>query len=98
MLLSIDTHRLTPAGYVSTTYTEEEIDAIGAYAPSLNRCYLIPIAEASRRRALHLRLDPTRNNQARGIRWAETYDFEQMIARMHERHETGSSRWAKLVR
>jgi hypothetical protein len=31
-------------GYVITNYTSREIDAVGAYGPELDRCYLLPIA------------------------------------------------------
>jgi PD-(D/E)XK nuclease superfamily protein len=75
------TNRYTPAGYVSTSYNAGEIDAVGVYSPELRRCFLVPISEVSGRRALYLRLDPTRNNQARGIKWAQKYDLEAMIVR-----------------
>jgi PD-(D/E)XK endonuclease len=75
----LKTSRYTPGGYVTTGYTPAEVDAIGAYSPELNRCYLIPISEVSGGRAVHLRLDPTRNNQAQGIRWAADYELEAMI-------------------
>src|SRR6478672_10913008 len=35
--------RLTPNGYLRATYSPDEVDAIGAWSPDLNRCYLIPI-------------------------------------------------------
>jgi len=76
------TNRHTPGGYVSTSYTTDEIDAVGAYAPDLRRCFLIPISEAENRRALHLRLDPTKNNQAQGIKWARDYDLPTVLAGM----------------
>ena len=78
----LQTNRFTPAGYVSTSYTAAEIDALCAYVPELHRCYLIPVEEISGRRALHLRLDPTRNNQAQGIKWARDYELRAMVRRM----------------
>ena len=42
---SCRTSRHTPRGYLRTTYAASEIDAIGLYAPSTDRCYLIPIDE-----------------------------------------------------
>jgi hypothetical protein len=78
----LQTNRYTPAGYVSTSYTAAEIDAVCAYAPELHRCYLMPVDEISGRRALHLRLDPTRNNQARGIKWARDYELRAMVRKM----------------
>jgi hypothetical protein len=77
----LKTNRYTPGGYVSTSYSAAEIDAIGAYSPELNRCFLIPVAEVLSRRVLHLRLSPTKNGQAQGIRWADDYGFEAMLRR-----------------
>jgi hypothetical protein len=62
----LQTNRCTPGGYVSTSYMAAEVDVIAAYSPDLHRGFLIPINEASGRRAIHLRLDPTRNNLLRG--------------------------------
>lgn len=64
--IRLKTSRFTPGGYVTTSYTADEVDAIIAFSPELQRCFLIPISEASGRRALYLRLNPTRNNQAQG--------------------------------
>ena len=84
----LKTSRYTPRGYVITSYTAEEIDAIGVYAPDLRNCFLIPIAEVSGRRAIHLRVDPSRNNQAQGITWARDYELPAMLARLRSRtHE-----------
>jgi hypothetical protein len=79
LLVSLQTNRYTPGGYVSTSYTAAEIDTVAAYSPELHRCFLIPIGEVSGRRAIHLRLDPTRNNQAHGIKWARDYELGPMI-------------------
>ena len=69
------TCRHTPRGYLRTTYAAAEVDAIGLYAPSTDRCYLIPIDDVEGRAAVLLRVAPTRNNQAVGIRWARDYEF-----------------------
>ena len=79
--INLNTSRLTPAGYVRTTYTPEEVDAIGVYSAEFGRCFLIPIAEVAEGRSIHLRLNPTRNNQALNIRWARDYEFERSIGR-----------------
>jgi hypothetical protein len=91
----LQTSRYTPGGYVKTIYTADEIDAIAAYSPDLHRCFLIPISEASNRRALHLRLDPTRNNQAQRIKWARDYEFASGIDQLRsvpEIRHTGAGR------
>jgi hypothetical protein len=79
--VTLNTSRPTPAGYVRTTYTTDQVDAIGVYSAELGRCFLIPIAEVAGSRAIHLRVDPSRNNQAQGIRWDRDYDLEAVIAR-----------------
>jgi hypothetical protein len=63
------TGRHTPAGYLRSTYAADEIDAIAAYAPDTDSCYLIPIQEVAGCKAISLRLAPTRNNQALGVHW-----------------------------
>jgi hypothetical protein len=75
----LQTCRCTPNGYVRTRYTPREIDAIAAYSPELHRGFLIPISDVVERRSIHLRLDPTRNNQAEGIKWARDYEFASRI-------------------
>jgi hypothetical protein len=88
LLVSFQTSRHTPSGYVSTTYTAEEIDAICAYSPDLHRSFFIPAAEVAGRRGIHIRVDPTRNNQARNIKWASDYDFRRAIRRLqHSQRE-----------
>jgi len=81
----LQTCRYTPGGYVKTSYSAHEVDAIVAYSPGLHRCFLIPIGEAAGRRAIHLRLDPTKNNQAQGIKWAREYELGPMIDRLRTR-------------
>jgi hypothetical protein len=83
--INLSGSRLTPGGYVRTTYTAAEVDAIGAYSAELKSCFLIPIAEVNERRGVHLRLEPARNNQARRIRWAHEYEFGAMVSRARSR-------------
>ena len=75
------TSRHTPRGYLRSTYSADEVDAVAAYAPDPGACYLIPIEEASRRSTLSLRLGPTANNQAANVRWARDYELEQSLRR-----------------
>jgi hypothetical protein len=86
------TSRLTPAGYVRTTYSADEIDAIAIYCQPLNRCFLLPIQEMAGQSYLHLRLAPARNNQRAGIRMAEDYDLARMIDRLGAVAQLGE-RW-----
>jgi hypothetical protein len=62
-----------------TTYSADEIDAIAAYAPDTDRCYLIPVDEVGKRTVLSLRIAPPENNQARLIRWAKDYELERAL-------------------
>lgn len=85
LVVGLATNRHTPGGYVSTTYTANEVDVIAAYSPELHRGFLVPISEASGRRAIHLRLDPARNNQELGIKWARDYEFAPAMERLRSR-------------
>lgn len=68
------TSRHSPTqGYVVTTYSPEEIDAIGIYCAGYDECLLVPIEEVSGMTHLHLRVDPTRNGQRCGVRMAAQY-------------------------
>lgn len=49
-----------------------EIDAFGVYSPELDLVYLVPVDEVAQRRG-YLRVEPTRNGQRTGIRWAAEY-------------------------
>jgi hypothetical protein len=80
--IRLQTCRYTPNGYVRTSYTPAEVDAIAAYSRELHRGFLIPISEVSGRRSVHLRLDPTKNNQADGIKWARDYELASGIDRL----------------
>ena len=78
------TSRLTPAGYLRTTYSEEEIDAIAVYCLELRCCYLLPVSMVAGKSYVHLRLARSRNNQESRINWAEQYELGA-IAQLGER-------------
>ena len=95
-VITVDTstRRLTPRGYVSTTYAASEIDGIGVYCQELKRCYYLPIELAAGRRGFYLRLAPTANNQELAINWAADYEFgaiAQLGERRHGMAEAGGS-------
>jgi len=75
------TSRHTPAGYLKSTYSAEEIDAIAAYARETDSCYLIPIQEVAGHKTISLRLTATRNNQAERVRWARDYELLPSLRR-----------------
>ena len=47
-------------------------DAIGAYAPDLDRCFLVPVDQCPRS-VCRLRIDATTNGQMQRIRWAADF-------------------------
>jgi hypothetical protein len=72
-------------GLIHRSYRVGEIDAVAAYSPDTGRCYLLPAELSVECAAVALRLAPTRNNQASGIRWARDFEFaarmEQLLGR-----------------
>jgi hypothetical protein len=82
----LKTSRHTPRnGYVITTYDNTEVDAVAAYCPELDRCYLLPISLVGGRKSIYLRVGPPRNNQRLGLKWADAYEFPGAIAQLGER-------------
>lgn len=49
-----------------------EADAFGVFCAALGTVYLVPV-EAVPPRGAHLRLEPAKNRQERGVRWADDY-------------------------
>ena len=83
VVLRMRTSRYTPSrGYVRTVYSAAEIDAVAAYCPDLNRCFLIPIEQIGGQGFMHLRLAPARNNQRQLIRMADDYDLGKMVGQL----------------
>jgi hypothetical protein len=78
------TSRLTPHGYVRTTYASGEIDGVAAYCPELESCYWLPITEFDGRVSVSLRLRPADNGQRSGLRWASDHPLGA-IAQLGER-------------
>lgn len=59
-------------------------DAFGVYFPPTQSVYVVPVREASTF-TIGLRLGPTRNNQRRGVRFADDYEIARWAA--EELHE-----------
>ena len=53
----------------------DQIDFFGVFCPETGGVYLVPIEDALLRWQVALRFSPARNNQARNIRKAETYEI-----------------------
>jgi hypothetical protein len=62
-------------------YTADEIDAFAAYCAELDRCFFLPFERLIGKALVQLRLVPSRNNQHRGINWADEYDFDATLPR-----------------
>ena len=77
--------RLSPGGYVRSTYTEAEIDLFGVYCGEIDRCFLMPASLAAGKHTQYLRLAPPRNNQRACITLASNFDFGGAIAQLGER-------------
>jgi hypothetical protein len=67
--------RRTAEGLIRRPYVSGEFDALAAYAPDLDRCYLIPYDAIDGRTQIHLRMAPALNNQKRGVRSAVDFEF-----------------------
>ena len=76
--------RTSRRGYIRSTYREDEIDALGAYCATLDRCYLLPVSMVAGRHALTLRTSATRNNQRAAINFAAEYELGA-VAQLAER-------------
>jgi prevent-host-death family protein len=72
-------------GYVTNTYNEADIDAVGVYCDALERCYLLPVALVAGRGSIALRLCPARNCQQAALNLAADYEFRGAVAQLEER-------------
>jgi hypothetical protein len=54
-------------------YTHEEIDYFAVYCEHTGKVYLVPVEDINSTDGV-LRVLPTANNQAKGIRWAQDYE------------------------
>jgi hypothetical protein len=80
--VQISGSRLTPAGYVRTSYDEHEVDLVAVYCDALNRCYLLPKSLFVGKHVVHLRLRAPRNGQRSCINLAERFEFEGAVAQL----------------
>ncbi|HEY7428102.1 MAG TPA: group I intron-associated PD-(D/E)XK endonuclease [Gemmataceae bacterium] len=71
-------HRLRAAkqetGWVRrVTDYKGEVDFFGVFCPETDSVYLVPIEVVNTSKFCFLRVTPPKNNQKKGIRWAEDY-------------------------
>ena len=91
--VTIGGNRLTPRGYIRSTYSSDEIDAIAVYCGDLDRCYLLPAGIVAAKYQVVLRLAPPKNGQRACLNWAVEYELPGAIAQLGERR-TGSAKVA----
>lgn len=51
-----------------------QADVFGVYVPALDKTYIVPVEDVPEQRA-HLRLEPPKNGQKKGIRLASQYEL-----------------------
>jgi hypothetical protein len=68
--------RRAPEGFRKRCYTADEVDLIAAYCADLDRCFALPMHGFDGRSHVQLRIEATRNNQQRGVRWAADYELD----------------------
>lgn len=68
-------------GFLKRRYTREEIDAVAAYCPELDRSFLLPLDAFRSQTYIQLRVVPTRNKQQLRINWADDFDFAATLRR-----------------
>jgi PD-(D/E)XK endonuclease len=56
------------------TYQDHEIDYFGVYCRDTDAVYLVPIKDVGPHTSAYLRVEPAKNNQAKGVRWAMDYE------------------------
>lgn len=71
--------------WVRRRYSAIEVDWIATYDETTDRCYYVHSSEWNGMANLTLRLQPARNGQGAGIRWAEDY--------LEPHLPDGSQRW-----
>ena len=76
--------RHTPRGYVLSSYTAEEIDAVAVYCQPLGEVFLVPIDVAAGKKQIHLRIVRPRNSQLACINLASDFQLGA-IAQLGER-------------
>ena len=77
------------SAWVAHRYSKDEVDWIGIYDATTDRCFYIPSVVWDGQLAVSLRLVPTINGQSKGIRFAR--DFQRLIGDPRIRRSSGSA-------
>jgi hypothetical protein len=62
-------------GKKGKVYADHEVDLIFAYSPATNKIYKLPPEVWRGKRVVHLRYEPTKNNQKRGLIDATKFEW-----------------------
>ena len=76
--------RHTSSGYVLSSYSLDEVDAVAVCCEEFGQVFLVPIAVAADKKQLHLRVTAPRNSQLACINLASEYQLGA-IAQLGER-------------
>ena len=68
---------LSTSAWVRHRYTTDEVDWVAVYDATTQRCFYLPSAEWDGQAFVNLRLVPTSNSQAKGVRMAD--EFTELI-------------------
>ncbi len=71
--------RRARAGVTRRFYTAAEVDAIAAYCPEVDACFLVPSSRFDGCCQLSLRFGASRNNQRLGINWASDFALDATL-------------------
>lgn len=66
-------HRTAPGHYANRGY-QGEADLFGVYCPGTDKVYLVPVGDCVN--VMSLRVEPTRNGQCLGVRFAADYEVK----------------------
>ena len=72
-------------GYVTRTYSPDEVDAVAVYCEATGKSYLVPIEKVAGLGLFTLRLTPARNSQRAALNSAARYEFPGAVAQLEER-------------
>jgi PD-(D/E)XK endonuclease len=81
IIVHCNSTRRTANGFKRRPYSAAEIDAIAVYCGELRRCFLLPIERVDGQPVIALRFAACRNNQKRGVNWADEFDFAATLGR-----------------
>ena len=93
VVVRIYSTRRTASGLVRRPYTAGEIDAVAAYCPEIDACYILPAERFAVNQQVHLRVDPARNNQSTGVHRADDFLMERLQSAILPPHRTLGRRW-----